>query len=226
VVCGGVVETTKLLELPFNHIFFTGSASVGRHISAAAAKHLTPVTLELGGQSPAIIGKSADLDRAAKTIAFSKFLNAGQICLAVNHVFVDPAVHDTFVEKLKHWSSQFLHGERKITTAIVNQRHWDRLSGLLQQTKGTVVCGGGESDELCRMEPTVVTDLDIDGKLSSAQVLHSEIVLTCVFRPVTRRRNLRSYLPCSEIRRSPGISNNQWVSLSLLMLKAQCLLRK
>jgi aldehyde dehydrogenase (NAD+) len=226
VVCGGVVETTKLLELPFNHIFFTGSASVGRHISAAAAKHLTPVTLELGGQSPAIIGKSADLDRAAKTIAFSKFLNAGQICLAVNHVFVDPAVHDTFVEKLKHWSSQFLHGERKITTAIVNQRHWDRLSGLLQQTKGTVVCGGGESDELCRMEPTVVTDLDIDGKLSSAQVLHSEIVLTCVFRPVTRRRNLRSYLPCSEIRRSPGISNNQWVSLSLLMLKAPCLLRK
>jgi aldehyde dehydrogenase (NAD+) len=167
VVCGGVDETTKLLEFPFNHIFFTGSASVGRHISAAAAKHLTPVTLELGGQSPAIIGKSADLDRAAKTVAFSKFLNAGQICLAVNHVFVDPAVHDTFVERLKHWSSQFLHGEPKITTAIVNQRHCDRLSSLLKQTKGTVVCGGGESDELCRMKPTVVTDLDIDGKLPS-----------------------------------------------------------
>lgn len=208
VICGGVDETTKLLELPFNHIFFTGSASVGRHISAAAAKHLTPVTLELGGQSPAIIGKSADLDRAAKTIAFSKFLNAGQICLAVNHVFVDPAVHDTFVEKLKHWSSQFLHGERKITTAIVNQRHRDRLYGLLQQTKGTVVCGGGETDELCRMEPTVVTNLDIDGKLPSNQSLHSEMILTRVSRSITRRRNLRPHMPRSEIERPPSVSNN------------------
>ncbi|KAF3384829.1 hypothetical protein F1880_002318 [Penicillium rolfsii] len=169
-VCGGVEETTKLLELPFNHIFFTGSASVGRHISAAAAKQLTPVTLELGGQSPAIIGKSADLDRAAKTIAYAKFLNAGQICLAVNHVFVDPAVHDTFVEKLIHWNSQFLHGEQMITTAIVNQRHRDRLSGLLQQTKGKVVGCGGESDELCRMAPTVVTDLKIDDPLLAEEI--------------------------------------------------------
>lgn len=163
VVCGGVDETTKLLELPFSHIFFTGSASVGRHVSAAAAKNLTPVTLELGGQSPAIIGRSADVERAAKTIAYSKFLNAGQICLAVNHVFVDPAVHDEFVERLKYWSGQFLRGKRTITTAIVNQRHWDRLSTLLQQTNGTIICGGGKSDELCRMEPTVVTDLDMDG---------------------------------------------------------------
>lgn len=208
VICGGVDETTKLLELPFNHIFFTGSASVGRHISAAAAKHLTPVTLELGGQSPAIIGKSADLDRAAKTIAFSKFLNAGQICLAVNHVFVDPVVHDTFVEKLKYWSSQFLHGERKITTAIVNQRHRDRLYGLLQQTKGRVVCGGGETDELCRMEPTVVTNLDIDGKLPSNQSLHSEMILTRVSRSITRRRNLRPHMPRSEIERPPSVSDN------------------
>lgn len=163
VVCGGVDETTKLLELPFNHIFFTGSANVGRHVSAAAAKHLTPVTLELGGQCPAIVGKSADLERAAKAIAYAKFLNAGQICLSVNHVFVDPPVHDEFVEKLQYWSGQFLHGERKITTAIVNQRHLDRLTGLLQQTNGKIVCGGIEKDELCRMEPTVVTDLDMEG---------------------------------------------------------------
>ncbi|KAJ5370470.1 uncharacterized protein N7496_006562 [Penicillium cataractarum] len=165
VVCGGVDETTKLLELPFNHIFFTGSANVGRHISTAAAKSLTPTTLELGGQCPAIVGRSANLERAAKAIAYSKFLNAGQICLAVNHVFVDAAVHDEFVKRLRHWSQQFLHGEQKITTAIVNQQNWDRLSSLLQQTKGTVVCGGGQSDELCRMEPAVVIGLDMDDPL-------------------------------------------------------------
>lgn len=224
VVCGGVDETAKLLELPFNHIFFTGSASVGRHISAAAANHLTPVTLELGGQSPAIVGKSADLDRAAKTIAFSKFLNAGQICLAVNHVFVDPAVHDTFVEKLKHWSGQFLHGERKLTTAIVNQRHQARLSGLLQQTKGKVVCGGGESDELCRMEPTVVTDLDMNGKLPPNEFHSSDLNLKHSSRPVARRRIIWSYLPCSKIGRPPGVSNNQWVNLPFLLLETPCLL--
>lgn len=163
VVRGGVRETTKLLELPFNHVFFTGSASVGRHISAAAAKHLTPVTLELGGQSPAIIGQSADVDRAAKSVAYVKFLNAGQICLAVNHVFVDPAVHDKFVDRLQYWSHQFLDGKQTIATAIVNQQHWNRLSGLLQQTEGTVVCGGGGSDESRQMEPTIVVDLDMDG---------------------------------------------------------------
>ncbi|KAJ5212604.1 uncharacterized protein N7498_004250 [Penicillium cinerascens] len=80
VVRGGVRETTKLLELPLNYIFFTGSASVDRHISAAAAKHLTPVALELGGQSAAITGQSADVDRAANSVAHVKFLNAGQIC--------------------------------------------------------------------------------------------------------------------------------------------------
>ncbi|KAJ5827643.1 hypothetical protein N7447_004406 [Penicillium robsamsonii] len=169
-VCGGVPETTKLLELPFNHIFFTGSANVGRHISAAAASHLTPVTMELGGQSPAIIGQSADVERAAKCVAFSKFLNAGQICLTVNHVFVDPAVHDKFVDRLQYWNNQFLHGEQTITTAIVNQQHWDRLFNLLHQTKGTIVCGGGGRDDSHQMEPTVVAELDMNDPLLAEEI--------------------------------------------------------
>ncbi|KAJ5963589.1 uncharacterized protein N7479_003465 [Penicillium vulpinum] len=169
-VCAGVPETTKLLELPFNHIFFTGSANVGRHISAAAAIHLTPVTMELGGQSPAIIGRSADVERAAKSIAYAKFLNAGQICLTVNHVFVDAAVHDVFVDRLQYWNSQFLHGEKTITTAIVNQQHWKRLFGLLHQTKGTIVSGGSGNDESRRMEPAVVVDLDMDDPLLSEEI--------------------------------------------------------
>ncbi|KAJ5217161.1 hypothetical protein N7468_010169 [Penicillium chermesinum] len=101
VVCGGVPETTALLELPFNHIFFTGSGNVGRHVSKAAAKHLTPVTLELGGQCPAIVGRTANVDQAAKRIAFAKFLNAGQICFSVNHAFVHPDIYDSFIKRLQ-----------------------------------------------------------------------------------------------------------------------------
>ncbi|KAJ5941995.1 hypothetical protein N7516_002163 [Penicillium verrucosum] len=169
-VCAGVPETTKLLSLPFNHIFFTGSANVARHISAAAAIHLTPITLELGGQSPAIVGQSADVEHAAKCIAYSKFLNAGQICLAVNHVFVDPAVHGAFVDRLQYWNKRFLHGQQTITTAIVNRQHWDRLFSLLHKTKGTILCGGGGSEESHRMEPTVVVELDMNDVLLAEEI--------------------------------------------------------
>jgi aldehyde dehydrogenase (NAD+) len=165
VVCGGVTETTSLLELQFNHIFFTGSATVGRVISAAAAKYLTPVTLELGGQCPAIICKSANIDRAAKCVAFSKFLNSGQICLSVNHVFVDPSVYDQFNERLKHWIDTFLNGQSTIDTAIVNRNHFDRLSALIRNTGGSVFCGGGGNRETRRKEPTVILDVDTNGKI-------------------------------------------------------------
>lgn len=166
VVCGGVAETTSLLDLQFNHIFFTGSATVGRIVSAAAAKHLTPVTLELGGQCPAIICKTADIDRAAKCVAFSKFLNAGQICLSVNHVFVDPSVYDNFTERLQYWIHTFLNGESTIDTSIVNQSHFDRLSALIRNTEGSIFCGGGGDPETRRMEPTVIVGLDKNGNIS------------------------------------------------------------
>lgn len=211
-VCAGVPETTKLLELPFNYIFFTGSANVGRHISAAAAIHLTPVTMELGGQSPAIIGQSADVERAAKCIAYSKFLNAGQICLTVNHVFVDPAVHDAFVDRLQYWNNQFLHGEQTITTAIVSRQHWDRLFSLLHQTKGTILCGAGGSDESRRMEPTVVVELDMNGTSAFNLLLCWEAKLTRATRCATSRRDLRSHLSCGQGRRTSGLPGNQWVS--------------
>ncbi|KAF3385864.1 hypothetical protein DPV78_012423 [Talaromyces pinophilus] len=170
VVCGGVAETTSLLELQFNHVFFTGSATVGRIVSAAAAKNLTPVTLELGGQCPAIICKSADIDRAAKCVAFSKFLNSGQICLSVNHVFVDPSVYDKFTERLKHWIHTFLNGESTIDTAIVNQSHFDRLSALIRNTGGSIFCGGGGNRETRRMEPTVVVSLDLNDALLKDEI--------------------------------------------------------
>lgn len=162
-VTGGPQETTKLLELKFNHIFFTGSTKVAKYVAAAAAKHLTPTVLELGGQGPAIVTAKADLDLAAKRIAYAKFLNAGQICLSVNHVFVDPEVHDTFVQTLHHWTQRFSGGESSHMCKIVNKRNFERLSGLLEETSGNVfqASGNGGGNML---SPTVVTDVGINGK--------------------------------------------------------------
>jgi aldehyde dehydrogenase (NAD+) len=97
-VTGGPQETSRILEHRFNHIFFTGSSKVARFVTAAAAKHLTPTVLELGGQGPAIVTKTANIDLAAKRIAAGKFQNAGQICLSINHVFAEPEIHDQVSE--------------------------------------------------------------------------------------------------------------------------------
>ncbi|EED14440.1 succinate semialdehyde dehydrogenase, putative [Talaromyces stipitatus ATCC 10500] len=169
-VCGGVPETTLLLGLRFHHIFFTGSAPVGRIVSAAAAKHMTPVTLELGGQCPAIICRSADIDRAAKCVAYSKFLNSGQICLSVNHIFVDPTIYDKFTERLKYWINEFLDGQPTIDTAIVNQNHFDRLLNLIHDTDGRIFCGGSGNPETRRMEPTVILDVDINDSIMKEEI--------------------------------------------------------
>ncbi|RBQ99473.1 hypothetical protein FVER53590_01702 [Fusarium verticillioides] len=168
-VTGGPQETTKLLELKFNHIFFTGSTKVAKYVAAAAAKHLTPTVLELGGQGPAIVTAKADLDLAAKRIAYAKFLNAGQICLSVNHVFVDPEVHDAFVQRLHHWTQQFSGGESSHMCKIVNKRNFERLSGLLEETSGKVFQASGKGGDNM-LSPTVVTDVSVDDSLLSEEL--------------------------------------------------------
>src|SRR5262249_59119552 len=100
VVEGAVPETTALLEQRFDHIFFTGSTAVGKVVMAAAAKHLTPVTLELGGKSPTIVAADADLSVAARRIAWAKFLNAGQTCIAPDYILAERAVRDELVTKI------------------------------------------------------------------------------------------------------------------------------
>lgn len=107
-VTGGPQETSKVLEKRFNHIFFTGSNKIARFITAAAAKHLTPTVLELGGQGPAIVTNTANIDLAAKRIAAAKFQNAGQICLTVNHIFAEPEIHDE-VSDIRRWVEDFIH---------------------------------------------------------------------------------------------------------------------
>ncbi|KAI6377894.1 hypothetical protein MCOR25_002411 [Pyricularia grisea] len=171
VVTGGPAETAYMLEKRFNHIFFTGSTKIGRVVAAAAAKHLTPTVLELGGQDPAIVHKTADIDYSARRIAYSKFQNAGQVCLSVNHVFVDPAVAEDFIERVSYWSAKFVEGDAKDHLCrIVNDRNFDRLCGLLDATSGKVAHGGARDRETCYMQPTVVRNVTMADPLLSEEL--------------------------------------------------------
>jgi len=164
IVTGGPAETSRILESRFNHIFFTGSGKIARYITAAAAKHLTPTVLELGGQGPAIITRSADMDLAAKRVAFAKFLNSGQICLTVNHCFVDPTIHDEFVERLGYWFTQYMADPKEGYSRIINGANFDRLTGMLKSSAGTVVYGGSFDRDDRFIHPTIVTNITTNGK--------------------------------------------------------------
>ena len=178
IVTGGPKETGLILERRFDSIFYTGSQNIAKAVSTAAAKHLTPTVLELGGQAPCIVTQSADVDTAAKRITYSKFLNSGQVCLAANHVFVDPSVHDKFVERATHWLGQFLKGGSKDQeTRIVNDRNYDRLVGLLNQSGGTVAYGGDKSREDKYIQPTLVTNVNMQGELLSFSRLMSKYLI-------------------------------------------------
>ncbi len=173
VVEGGVPETTALLEERFDHIFFTGSTAVGKVVMAAAAKHLTPVTLELGGKSPTIVAADADLPVAAKRIAWGKFMNAGQTCIAPDYVLVDESVKDRFVDLLTGAIGDFYGADPKSTKdlgRIVNERHHDRLTGLLKDGGGTVAIGGDADRATKFLAPTVVVDPDLDSGLMNAEI--------------------------------------------------------
>ncbi|SFF20698.1 aldehyde dehydrogenase (NAD+) [Paenibacillus catalpae] len=158
---GGVEVSRELLDLPFDKIFFTGSVNVGKQVMAAAAKHLTPVTLELGGKSPAIVHHDANLKLAAKRLAFGKFINAGQTCIAPDYVLVHHSVQDEFIEQLRKAVAKFYGAEPLAHPdygRIISERHFSRLAGFLKD--GEIVMGG-RADELSnQMEPTVLTKVD------------------------------------------------------------------
>ncbi|MQY37599.1 Aldehyde dehydrogenase [Streptomyces sp. RB17] len=161
VVEGGVPETTALLAERFDHIFYTGNGAVGRIVMRAAAEHLTPVTLELGGKSPVFVDRDADPEVVADRLARGKFLNAGQTCVAPDYVLTDPetaaALEAALVRAVKA-----LFGADPATSPeygrIINERHFDRLSGLLGSGRIAV---GGESDRDAKyIAPTVLADVD------------------------------------------------------------------
>lgn len=173
VVEGGVPETTALLEQRFDHIFFTGSTDVGRVVMQAAARHLTPVTLELGGKSPAIVAADADLEVAARRIAWGKHLNAGQTCIAPDYVLVERPIRDELVDMLRASFAAF-HPDGSAESAdyarIINRRHLDRLKGYLQGHGGTVAHGGDIRADEKYVEPTIVIDPDVESPLMQEEI--------------------------------------------------------
>ncbi len=171
VVTGGVAETTTLLEQRWDHIFFTGAPPIGKIVMTAAAKNLTPVVLELGGKSPAIVDASADLKVAARRIAHGRWLNAGQTCTAPDYVLVTRTVAAAFLGHLKETILDFYGTDPQQSPdfgRIVSARHFDRVKDLLGA--GTIFHGGQHDHADLFIAPTVLTDVPAD-----AAVLQEEI---------------------------------------------------
>ena len=171
VVTGGRAENTSLLEEHFDYIFFTGGIAVGKLVMEKAARWLTPVTLELGGKSPCIIDQTADLPLAAKRLAFGKYLNAGQTCVAPDYVLVHRDVHDGLLALLAGEIAAF-YGSDPLACPdygrIVNEKHFHRLMGLMDS--GRVVCGGTGSAETLQIAPTVLADVSPDSPVMSEEI--------------------------------------------------------
>lgn len=157
VVEGGVDVSTELLKLPFDYIFFTGSVAVGKVVMEAAAKHLTPVTLELGGKSPCIVMPDADIKLAAKRITFGKFTNAGQTCIAPDYLLVHESIKEDLLREMTTCIRDF-YGDQPETNPHfgknVSQRHFDRLSQFL--SNGTIVTGGKRNEQELKIAPTIL----------------------------------------------------------------------
>ena len=169
VVQGGVEETTELLKEKFDKIFFTGSTAVGKIVYQAAAKHLTPVTLELGGKSPAFITQNANLKIAAKRLIWSKFLNAGQTCIAPDYLLVHESIKDKFLNLLKS-EIEASHFDTKNGNyvQIVNKRNVERLVDLIDPKK---VYLGGNYDAGNRMiEPTILDDISFEDSIMEEEI--------------------------------------------------------
>jgi aldehyde dehydrogenase (NAD+) len=155
---GDAAVTQELLAAGFDHVLFTGGTEVGKKIMAAAAPTLTPVTLELGGKSPVIVAAGADIDVAARRIAWVKLLNSGQTCIAPDYVLADHRIVDELVAKIVANVRDFRSGEADPALRIVNQRQFDRLVSLISTTDGKVVAGGRSDGTTLRIEPTVIVD--------------------------------------------------------------------
>lgn len=158
---GGVETNQALLRLPFDYIFYTGSSHVGKIVMKNAAENLVPVTLELGGKSPAIVTKNADLKLAAKRIVWAKFSNAGQTCVAPDFVYAEKSIKDALVYHIKYYTYKFYHKDfiNGKYMSIVNNDHFERIRGLIE---GDIVYGGGLRPEDRTIEPTVIDNAEFD----------------------------------------------------------------
>ena len=176
VIEGGSDVSTALLKLPFNHIFFTGSPEIGKIVMRAAAENLTSITLELGGKSPTIVDQTANVEIAAKRIIWGKFLNAGQICIAPDYVFVHHSQFNAFITASKKVLIDFFGENSRNSpdyTKIINNQHHLRLRDYLEdaKSKGSKIVYGGDSDLISNsFEPTLVTDVAEDTDLMQKEI--------------------------------------------------------
>ena len=171
-VCLGEVEvSTQLLNLPFDHIFFTGSPAVGKIVMKAAAQHLSSVTLELGGKSPVIIDRTADLQDAAQKIIWGKFVNCGQTCIAPDYILVQEDIKEEFIMQAKiqiqqYYDPHFKGIEKSPDYArIINLKHFERLQSMLHDAleKGGKISFGGKTETASKyFEPTLLTDINAE----------------------------------------------------------------
>lgn len=159
VIEGDGAVSQELIAQGFDHLLFTGGTEIGRKVYEGAASHLTPVTLELGGKSPVIVSADADVEVAAKRIAWTKLINSGQICIAPDYVIAEAPIRDQLVDRLRAAVEEFEAGNTA-GKKIVNERHFNRLTTALAATKGQIAVGGGSDAAACTIQPTVVVDPD------------------------------------------------------------------
>jgi aldehyde dehydrogenase (NAD+) len=171
VVVGGREENQALLNQKFDFIFFTGGDDVGRVVLEKASVHLTPAILELGGKSPCIVMKDADLDVAAKRITWGKYLNAGQTCVAPDHIYVHRDVKDAFISRVIEHIQAFYYRNGDISEdfpSIINDKHVERLAGLIAKEK--VVFGGHINQEKRLIEPTIMDGVTYDDAIMGEEI--------------------------------------------------------
>ena len=167
---GGRDANKALLDEPFDYIFFTGSVAVGKTVMEAAAKRLTPVTLELGGKSPIIVDETANLPLAARRIAFGKVLNAGQTCVAPDYLMIEKSVEAPFIEEYKKaLASFFPEGDMSGMVRIINDKHFERVCNILDNS-GNVVIGGARDAETRFIEPAVLTGVPVDSPAMQQEI--------------------------------------------------------
>lgn len=188
VINGGIDVAQALLKYPYGHILYTGSTNVGKLVMKAAAEHLTPVTLELGGSNSVIVTEKANIELAAKRIAWGKFAIAGQTCFAPNHAIVHESVYDSFIialEKVVSAQDTRITNSDKIQAhqdfygdtvevakvgKIVNADHWKRVMSLITSSQGTTVFGGTGSEAELFIEPTVVKNITSEDSLAQTEI--------------------------------------------------------
>ena len=171
VIEGGRKENEALLSEKFDYIFFTGSVNVGKYVMEKASRHLTPVSLELGGKSPCIVDETADIALAAKRIVWGKFLNSGQTCVAPDYIFVHKSVKDKLLKQMTKQIRRMFGTDpcrNEEYPKMINEKHYERVLGLTKDAH--VVCGGGSRKETLQIEPTILDQVSWDHPVMQEEI--------------------------------------------------------